>query len=64
MVDVQDVSEHRTLVNSGTGCAADGSVVRDAGDYVPSVAANQNDVGGSQGEKGTFWRPTAAMDLT
>ncbi len=34
VVDVQDVSEHRTLVNAGTGCAADGSVVRDARDHV------------------------------
>ena len=52
VVDVQNVSEHRTLVNAGTGCASDGQSFATLGTTLPSVAANQNDVGGSQGEKG------------
>src|SRR5580700_2085149 len=52
VVDVQDVSEHRTLVTQELDALPTGQSFATLGTTLPSVAANQNDVGGSQGEKG------------
>ena len=52
VVDVQDVSEHRTLVNQELDALPTAQSFATLGTTLPSVAANQNDVGGSQGEKG------------
>ncbi len=52
VVDVQDVSEHRTLVNQELDALPTAGSFATLGTTLPSVAANQNDVGGSQGEKG------------
>ncbi len=52
VVDVQDVSEHRTLVTQELDALPTGQSFATLGTTLPSVAADQNDVGGSQGEKG------------
>ena len=52
VVDVQDVSEHRTLVTQELDALPTAQSFATLGTTLPSVAANQNDVGGSQGEKG------------
>ena len=52
VVDVQDVSEHRTLVTQELDALPTAGSFATLGTTLPSVAANQNDVGGSQGEMG------------
>jgi hypothetical protein len=52
VIDVQDVSEHRTLLNQELDALPTAQSFATLGTTLPSVAANQNDVGGSQGEKG------------
>ena len=52
VVDVQDVNEHRTLVTQELDALPTGQSFATLGTTLPSVAADQNDVGGSQGEKG------------
>jgi hypothetical protein len=64
VVDVQDVSEHRTLVRQELDALPTAGSFATLGTTLPSVAANQNDVGGSQGEKGNVLAPTAVVGLT
>ena len=52
MVVVQDVSEYRTLVTQELDALPTAQSFATLGTTLPSVAADQNDVGGSQGEKG------------
>jgi len=52
VVVVQDVSEYRTLVTQELDALPTAQSFATLGTTLPSVAADQNDVGGSQGEKG------------
>jgi Carboxypeptidase regulatory-like domain len=52
VVDVQDVNEHRTLLSQELDALPTAQSFATLGTTLPSVAADQNDVGGSQGEKG------------
>jgi hypothetical protein len=52
VVDVQDVSEHRTLVKEELDSLPTARSFATLGTTLPSVSADQYDVGGTQGERG------------
>jgi hypothetical protein len=52
VVDVQDTAEEKTLVKDEVDSLPTAKSFATLGTTLPSVSQNQNDVGGSQGEKG------------